>query len=732
MKIKYSIVIPVYNTEKYIRKCLDSIKNQTYTNYEVIIINDGSTDNSLEIINEYTKDKKYKVYTTKNKGLSEARNNGVKHCTGDYILFIDSDDYIEPELLEKLSKLKDKYDVIRYKLKKVDEEKNIIDEDNIKANDKEISIKDLKDLQYFEMSQIYAFKRDFFVKNKFKFEPGKIHEDYGLIPLCLVKAKSMYSLNYFGYNYVQRKSEINESTNGTKRMENMIYHYNKLTNVIDKDKNISQNDKEEVKSILAVRMIYYLKYIPIKQLDKYIKLVKETDAINNIKDDKLKKILISKCPRIFSLLLKAKDKVTNFIKKELSLKLAIYLIINLIYMFIGSYKKKNYNIIPEVFSIGYHYLLAINVLIIGYLIFKKKYKYKKVDIFLYIAIILGVISTVFAYNVRMAIFGKNGRNEGLIMICYYITTVIIASFINKDKHKKMVIHTMFPFAIIQLIFGFIQVSGVYYNSSPLFVDKHQAAGFIANPNVFGTYMLINLTYAVGLYLDGKETKKQIIYIILMFLFSSGILIADALSCILAFVLILCALTVYLLFNKKFKKAFILIISFLLPLIILTKLNLTQAISDLIKTKEEVVEIGKGNIDDNFGTGRMYLWKRTLKIVPDHIWNGVGIDNFVYAFDGKALNGYIKKMGIYDKAHNEYLQILVTQGIFALICWLIIYLLIVKDGLIRFFKDKKTYLLIPVVGYLIQAFFNISVIEVAPMFYMALGLCINKDNAKLLK
>ena len=90
------------------------------------------------------------------------------------------------------------------------------------------------------------------------------------------------------------------------------------------------------------------------------------------------------------------------------------------------------------------------------------------------------------------------------------------------------------------------------------------------------------------------------------------------------------------------------------------------------------------------------------------------------------------MGVYDKAHNEYLQILVTQGIFALICWLIIYLLIVKDGLIRFFKDKKTYLLIPVVGYLIQAFFNISVIEVAPMFYMALGLCINKDNAKLLK
>ena len=62
------------------------------------------------------------------------------------------------------------------------------------------------------MSQIYAFKRDFFIQNKFKFEPGKIHEDYGLIPLCLVKAKSMYSLNYFGYNYVQRKSEINEST----------------------------------------------------------------------------------------------------------------------------------------------------------------------------------------------------------------------------------------------------------------------------------------------------------------------------------------------------------------------------------------------------------------------------------------------------------------------------------------------------------------------------------------
>ena len=95
---KFSIVIPVYNVEKYIKKCLDSVANQSFKDYEVIVVNDGTKDNSMDIVKEYD----FKVVNQKNMGLSEARNTGVKSSTGEYIIFLDSDDYIEKDLLKDL------------------------------------------------------------------------------------------------------------------------------------------------------------------------------------------------------------------------------------------------------------------------------------------------------------------------------------------------------------------------------------------------------------------------------------------------------------------------------------------------------------------------------------------------------------------------------------------------------------------------------------------------------
>ena len=98
-----SVIIPVYNVEKYIDECLKSVVSQTYKNIEVIIINDGSTDKSEEIIRSYLD--KYENITyiyQQNKGVSEARNLGLKNATGDYVLFVDSDDYIHKSMIEKM------------------------------------------------------------------------------------------------------------------------------------------------------------------------------------------------------------------------------------------------------------------------------------------------------------------------------------------------------------------------------------------------------------------------------------------------------------------------------------------------------------------------------------------------------------------------------------------------------------------------------------------------------
>ena len=100
--VKVSVVIPVYNVEDYLRDCLDSIVNQTLKDIEIICINDGSTDNSLEILEHYkSKDERIKVISQENGGISAARNKGIDLASGDYISFIDSDDYIDNNFYEK-------------------------------------------------------------------------------------------------------------------------------------------------------------------------------------------------------------------------------------------------------------------------------------------------------------------------------------------------------------------------------------------------------------------------------------------------------------------------------------------------------------------------------------------------------------------------------------------------------------------------------------------------------
>jgi glycosyltransferase involved in cell wall biosynthesis len=110
-----SILVPVYNTSRYLGKCLDSICNQTYQNLEIIVVNDGSIDGSYAIMKNFAKkDRRIKIFSKKNKGLSNTRNFCIKHASGNYILNVDSDDWIETECIEKLiiAAIKKKADIV--------------------------------------------------------------------------------------------------------------------------------------------------------------------------------------------------------------------------------------------------------------------------------------------------------------------------------------------------------------------------------------------------------------------------------------------------------------------------------------------------------------------------------------------------------------------------------------------------------------------------------------------
>ena len=126
MDKKISVIIPVYNTSKYIEKCLNSIVNQTMESIEIVIVNDGSTDNSEEIkqkwINENQHKKTIKYFKKENGGLSAARNFGVKQATGEYITFVDSDDYLDEKIYKNLEKyIDEKIELIKFKMSTVDE-----------------------------------------------------------------------------------------------------------------------------------------------------------------------------------------------------------------------------------------------------------------------------------------------------------------------------------------------------------------------------------------------------------------------------------------------------------------------------------------------------------------------------------------------------------------------------------------------------------------------------------
>nr|MCR4662874.1 glycosyltransferase [Endomicrobiaceae bacterium] len=100
---KVSVIVPVYNVEQYLRQCLDSIINQTFKDFECICVNDGSTDNSLTILQEYSKkDNRIKIINQKNSGSSVSRNNGIKQALGQYVSFVDADDWITDNYLEIL------------------------------------------------------------------------------------------------------------------------------------------------------------------------------------------------------------------------------------------------------------------------------------------------------------------------------------------------------------------------------------------------------------------------------------------------------------------------------------------------------------------------------------------------------------------------------------------------------------------------------------------------------
>ncbi len=209
---KISVIIPVYNVEKYLEKCLESVINQTYKNLEIIVVNDGSKDTSGDICDIFAKkDDRIKVIHKINGGLSDARNAGMKIATGDYIGFVDSDDYIAEDMFSTLYELAEKHNceisIVSFYEMMDNRLLSVQRSGELDVMDKETAIKELlidTKIQSYAWNKL--FKRELFLD--IDFPVGKNFEDIATTLLLFEKANKIVRLEEPKYYYLRRNDSI--------------------------------------------------------------------------------------------------------------------------------------------------------------------------------------------------------------------------------------------------------------------------------------------------------------------------------------------------------------------------------------------------------------------------------------------------------------------------------------------------------------------------------------------
>lgn len=290
-----SIIIPIYNVEKYLKDCIDSVINQSYREIEIILVNDGSTDLSYEICLEYKKrDKRIKVINKPNGGLSTARNEGIERANGNYLVFIDSDDFVDNKMIETLMKAVKYYnaEIVCCNYDFVDENSNYIKKHKIRVKTNlEYTREEAQDLLlYSDYFRCYAwnkiYKKELF--ENVRYPDGKIYEDIYTTFRLFEKSKKIVFLKKSLYHYRVRINSITRNINKEK-----------LYDILDPIRKINRIcDRKEVKiGILLYYRFFFDDLIKIKKWDDIVycefeKIAKKNmgNILKNVNMDCIEKI----------------------------------------------------------------------------------------------------------------------------------------------------------------------------------------------------------------------------------------------------------------------------------------------------------------------------------------------------------------------------------------------------------------------------------------------------------
>ncbi|UMQ41046.1 glycosyltransferase [Chryseobacterium sp. Y16C] len=310
---KISIIVPVYNVENYLAKCLDSLVNQTYQNIEILVVNDGSTDDSGKIINDFSVKfpEKIKSFYKKNGGLSDARNVGIDNAIGDYIGFVDSDDYVLETMFEEMLGLAEKHsaEMVICNIQKVDERGNVIQKLTQIPNmpekiDLETHFSVFSDISYFACNKL--FKKELFETKRFK--QGISFEDIQLIPQLLLECKTIAQTQHFHYQYLERQNSISKTH--TEKGLDILQAVEDVE--VAFEKSIYSHKRKELKNFHILEGIYtFLAYLAfVKDENLFYEMSDKLDVFRKKKGVKIKDILsYSRFDRNYILSLSVRKKI---------------------------------------------------------------------------------------------------------------------------------------------------------------------------------------------------------------------------------------------------------------------------------------------------------------------------------------------------------------------------------------------------------------------------------------
>ncbi len=254
--VKFSIITPVFNTESYLEQCLESILNQTYKNFEIICINDASTDNSLSILKDYAKnDSRIKIINNpKNYGAAISRNNGLKQIQGQYVVFVDSDDYIDKDLLSLCNKkIGKETELIIFGAKTFNEKTKRTKNGQYSSKKFPKTFQKHNIFNYHTVSYNKIYKSEFLINNDIKFNLTKTGEDQIVFIKSMLLAKNIEIIKKDLYTY--RKNRENALTNS--KIKNDISPIENFYAVFDflKANNFEERLTRKIKSKYLLKAI---------------------------------------------------------------------------------------------------------------------------------------------------------------------------------------------------------------------------------------------------------------------------------------------------------------------------------------------------------------------------------------------------------------------------------------------------------------------------------------------